>query len=103
VSEVDVMPLVACPECAEDEALEAIGATDTGAPVIRCDACDHEWVRDTTLRCGLCGSSDLRYTPEPLWEKGRGDQRTPAGRIDQFACWSCGARRVTSGDPIPPS
>lgn len=94
------MPLVSCPACGEDEELEAVRVTGEGAPVIRCAACAHEWVRDTTLRCSLCGSADLRHTPEPLWEKGRGEQRTPAGFHDVYACWSCGGRRVTSADPI---
>lgn len=97
------MPLVICPSCGEDDDLEAVARTEDDAPVIRCGACAHEWVRDTTLRCRLCGSSDLRYTPEPLiWERGRGDQRTPTGLRDVYACWSCGGRRVTSDEPIPP-
>lgn len=96
------MPLVACPSCGEDDDLHAAPHGDSGqARAVRCGACGHEWVRDPSLRCRLCGSTDLRYTPEPLWEKGRGDQRTPAGRRDAYACWSCGGRRVTSSKPIP--
>lgn len=95
------MPLVACPRCGEDEDLDASRDPRSEEVTIRCGACGNEWVRDAQRRCRLCGSSDLRYTPEPLWEKGRGDQRTPAGRRDAYACWDCGGRRVTSNDPIP--
>lgn len=97
------MPLVACPACGEDEELTASERAASGAVTIRCNSCGHEWVRDPSLRCRLCGSEDLRYTPEPLWEKGRGEQRTPAGRRDAYACWTCGGRRVTSSNPVPAS
>ncbi|MDP8961125.1 MAG: hypothetical protein M3N32_05855 [Actinomycetota bacterium] len=93
------MPVVACPRCGEEEELRARHAADEPLTVA-CGSCRHEWVRDPRLRCRLCGSTDLRYTPEPLWEKGRGDQRTPAGRRDQYTCWSCGGRRVTSTNPL---
>ena len=68
---------------------------------LTCDACGADWQRDPTARCGLCGSDVLIYTPKPLWEKGRGDQRTPAGRIDAYYCVDCGGRDVTSSNPIP--
>jgi hypothetical protein len=45
-------------------------------------------------------TSDAR-TPKALWEKGRGDQRTPAGEIAAYACWNCGGRDVTSSTPVP--
>lgn len=94
------MPLVSCSRCGEDEELVA-RPSETGEVLVRCESCGHEWSRDTALRCGICGSTDLRYTPQPLWEKGRGDQRTPAGRRDHYACWACGGRDVTSANPIP--
>lgn len=96
------VPLVACPRCGEDEELDAVRSGDSDAVVeIVCGTCAHRWLRDTGLRCRLCGSADLRYTPKPLWEKGRGEQRTPAGRQDAYACWSCGGRDVTSSNPDP--
>lgn len=94
------MPLIQCPQCGEDDDLHARRGDD-GPVTVVCGSCGHGWMRDSTLRCQLCGSTDLRYTPEPLWEKGRGDQRTPAGKIDQYACWTCGGRRVTSAEPVP--
>lgn len=97
------MPLVACPSCGEDEELSASRRGESDVVTVHCEKCDHEWVRDPVRRCRLCGSTDLRYTPEPLWEKVRGTQRTPAGWRDVFACWSCGGRRVTSSNPIPAS
>lgn len=96
------MPLVECPRCGEDEDLEVVARRTDTQTELRCGSCGHQWVRDSELRCRLCGSTDLRYTPEAtVWEKGRGDQRTPAGISDAYACWDCGGRRVTSNDPLP--
>lgn len=48
------------------------------------------------------GASDLR--PRPLWERGRGEQHTPAGRIDADDCPHGGGRGVTSRNPsVPPA
>lgn len=69
---------------------------------LHCEACGHRWERDVTRRCRLCGSDDIRLTPEPLWEKGRGEQRTPAGFRDAYACNACGGRDVLSGSPTAP-
>ncbi|HUG88367.1 MAG TPA: hypothetical protein VMP42_06335, partial [Actinomycetota bacterium] len=88
-----------CPSCGEEERLE--GSRRDGSVEIACLSCGHRWERDTRRRCGLCGSEDLRYTPEPLWERGRGQQRTPAGRRDAWACNDCGGRDVTSSEPRP--
>lgn len=92
--------MIACPHCGEDEELEPVGRSDDCSVELSCGSCGHRWVRDTVRRCRLCGSTDLRYTPRPLWEKGRGDQRTPAGKRDAYACWSCGGRDVTSSNPV---
>lgn len=93
------MPQLTCPNCGEDDNLS--GERDADAIVITCGACAASWDRDTTLRCGLCGSTELAYTPKPLWTSGRGEQRTPAAERPAYACWSCGGRDVTSGDPVP--
>jgi len=94
------MLLIACPRCGEED---RIAGTPDEAGVIRmsCEACGAAWERDVRLRCRLCGSENLLYTPRPLWEKGRGDQHTPAGRFDAYACGDCGGRDVTSGRPLP--
>lgn len=94
------MPTIVCPSCGDDENLSG-SRRPTGELEVTCLACDTRWDRDTERRCALCGSTDLEYTPRPLWEKGRGDQRTPAGRIAAYACWSCGGRDVTSARPVP--
>jgi len=94
------MGIIICPECGEDDDLSGTRRMDGGLQ-ITCAACDHVWDRDMRLRCGLCGSDDLSYAPKPLWEKGRGDQRTPAGRIDAYHCHACGGRDVTSSNPVP--
>jgi len=90
---------IACPDCGERERMTGIRNGQTIELV--CDRCGVRWERDPTLRCRLCGSDTLRYTPRPLWERGRGEQRTPAGRIDAYSCDSCGGRDVTSSHPTP--
>jgi hypothetical protein len=65
------LPEISCPSCGETEHLR--GRRETKGLVITCDACGARWERDVRRRCRLCGSEDLRYTPQPLWERGRGD------------------------------
>ncbi len=84
---------IACPACGEADRLS--GSRSGEVIALSCDACGHRWERDTRPSCRHCGSHDLRYTPKPLWEKGRGDQRTPAGRYDAYACNACGETDVT--------
>ena len=84
-----------CPRCEESERIEGERREDT--IVLTCAACGKRWERDTSKRCRSCGSDNLRYTPRPLWEKGRGEQRTPAGRIDAYFCNDCG-----DTDAVPP-
>ena len=91
------LPEISCASCGETEHLR--GRRETKGLVITCDACGARWERDVRRRCRLCGSEDFRYTPQPLWERGRGDQWTPAGRVDAWACNSCGGRNVTSAEP----
>jgi hypothetical protein len=94
------MPVIACPACDEDEDLTGAAQPD-GTVEITCGRCAHAWERGAEPTCRLCGSTDLVRTAKPLWEKGRGDQHTPAGRIATFRCHTCGGRNVTSGDPVP--
>lgn len=91
------MPEISCPSCGERDRLE--GRRSDPTIEIECGSCGAVWERDASPRCGLCGSTDLDYTPEPLWERGRGEQRTPAGRLDAWACRSCGGQDVTSSTP----
>ncbi|HUG75400.1 MAG TPA: hypothetical protein VMM81_06995 [Acidimicrobiia bacterium] len=88
---------IACPECGEQELLTGIRRDD--AIAVECGACGAAWTRDTTMKCGLCGSERVAYAPKPLWERGRGEQRTPAGRIDSYSCSDCGGYDVTSANP----
>jgi hypothetical protein len=94
------MPAVICPRCGEDDKLSGERRPD-GTLEVTCLACGTVWDRDAERRCRVCGSDDLEYTPKALWEKGRGDQRTPAGEIAAYACWNCGGRDVTSSTPVP--
>ncbi len=82
------MEAVTCPECDESERLR--GERTGDAITVHCEACGHKWNRDLTARCRSCGSDRVVYAPRPLWEKGRGEQRTPAGRIDAYHCAECG-------------
>ena len=94
------MPIITCPACGEDDDLAGSERPD-GTLQITCGACGATWDRDMRPRWRLCGSDDLSYAPKPLWEKGRGDQRTPAGRIDAYQCHACNGWDVTSSNPIP--
>ncbi|HUP18130.1 MAG TPA: hypothetical protein VM848_19025 [Acidimicrobiia bacterium] len=89
------MPQIACPTCGETENLTGTRA-DNGTITIDCGACGHTWERDARLRCRLCGADNLEYSPRPLWEKVRGNQKTPAGRYDAYTCLECGGQDVTS-------
>lgn len=93
------MPAIACPACNEEERLTGHRRADDTVEVT-CDVCGAKWERGGR-RCGLCGSNDLGYAPRALWEKGRGDQHTPAGRIDAYRCHACGGFDVTSRNPRP--
>ncbi len=95
-----MMQEIACPSCGESERLR--GAR-RGGPVVElvCEVCGATWERDARPRCRICGSDDLRYAPEPLWERGRGEQRTPAGRRQAYDCYACGAKDVTSARARP--
>lgn len=93
------MPAITCPACGEEDRLSGERRADD-ALEITCEACGTVWER-SHRRCALCGSDDLAYTPKALWEKGRGDQHTPAGRIDSYRCYVCGGFDVTSSTPKP--
>lgn len=95
------MALVICPNCGEADDLRGDHRSD-GVTEVTCERCGTVWERHSERRCGLCGSKDLEYTPKPLWERGRGEQRTPAGEIPAYACWTCRSRDVTSDNPTPP-
>lgn len=94
------MAVVACPACGETEELTGT-RNDEGTLEVHCEVCGADWQRNPERRCRLCGSTDLAYSPKPLWERGRGDQRTPAGQIPAYACWACGGADVTSATPRP--
>jgi len=82
------MRTVACPVCDESERLS--GERSGEAITVTCGTCGHTWDRDLSAHCRSCGSDRVVYAPRPLWEKGRGDQRTPAGRFDAYHCAACG-------------
>ena len=97
---------VACPKCGEAERLIGIGGGKTIHIV--CEACGHNWVRDTEPKCGYCGAGAdrLEYSPIPLWSAGRGTMRTPAGERPAWHCKDCERPDVTrprsDDDEAPP-
>ena len=92
------MPDISCPSCGERERLRG-APRDDGVVELVCEACGTSWERDARPTCRLCGSDDLQYVPRPLWERGRGKQRTPAGRRDAYDCYACGGKDVTFATP----
>lgn len=96
------MPAVACPTCHESERLSGKRRPDRSLE-ITCLVCGAVWQRDATPRCSNCGSIDLAYTPRPLWAKGRGEQHTPAGRIDAYTCRACDTQNATASTPREPA
>jgi ribosomal protein L40E len=93
------MAEIHCPACGESDRIT--GARRGEVIELHCEACGARWERDPTRRCRKCGSDNLRYTPRPLWEKGRGDQRTPAGRFDAWMCNDCGETDATAPGELP--
>lgn len=92
---------VSCPSCAATRGLKGERRDDV-VIVVRCGRCGTTWERDPSRpRCVLCGSDNVVYAPQPLWEKGRGDQRTPAGKRDAYRCYACGAVDATSSTARP--
>ncbi len=89
------MLLIQCPACGEHDRISG-GPPAGGIIPMTCLACGADWERDVRRRCRRCGSEHLEYTPRPLWEKGRGDQQTPAGRFDAYTCVTCGEPDATS-------
>jgi len=98
------VPMVACPDCGEDEELTGRRIDDGGRQQLEltCEKCGASWFRDGAPRCGLCGSEDIEGIPtSTLQEKGRGDQWAPSGIRPVFYCWACRGDDVTSSRPRP--
>jgi hypothetical protein len=94
------VPLVACPQCGEDE--ELAGERDGETIILTCGSCGTAWDRDTRLVCLLCGSEEIEGIPtSTLEEAGRGDQRTPSGIRLVYYCFSCQSDDVRSSSPRP--
>jgi hypothetical protein len=98
------VPMVACPDCGEDEELIGRQIDVDGAHQLQltCERCGASWLRDGTPRCARCGSDDIEGIPtSTLQEKGRGDQWAPSGIRLVFYCWACRGDDVTSSRPKP--
>jgi hypothetical protein len=94
------MPVVACPQCLEDDELS--GARHDDRIVITCGRCGTTFDRDTTPTCRLCGGVDLEPVhTSTLREAGRGEQWAPSGVRVAWFCWDCTGRDVTSPSPVP--
>lgn len=93
------MPMIACPNCGEDEDLtgERLGEAIT----LTCGACDLRWNRDTEPVCALCGSTDIEgIATSTLEEHGRANVRAPSGIRLAYYCWNCRGKDVTSSEPL---
>lgn len=87
------MTSVVCPACGEDDRLR--GQRTGDVIQVACEACGHSWDRDLRPRCFNCQSENLSYRPQPLFSKGRGTMRTPAGQRDSWDCDECGQSDCT--------
>lgn len=94
------MPVIACPNCGEDDDL--VGEPRGDTIVLRCLSCGERWDRETRISCGLCGAADVEGVPtSTLEEAGRAGVRTPSGIRLVYYCWSCRGNDVTSSQPLP--
>ena len=98
------MPLVACPNCAEDENL--LGETVDGVITITCGECGCVWERDLTPRCPTCGRTDVRQAMQAILDKSRGTQLSIQSMKVVWLCPECDperlARYIDSNVPLPP-
>lgn len=84
------MSAIACPACGETVRLR--GERDGGAVRIRCEACDHLWLRDPD-GCPACGERKVADLREPLYQKARGTQQSIIGYHIVKECYGCGHRQ----------
>ena len=98
------MPLVTCPNCAEDANL--LGETVDGTITITCGECGCVWDRDLTPRCPTCGRTDVRQAMQAILDKSRGTQLSIQSMKAVWLCPECDpellARYIDSNVPLPP-
>ncbi len=96
------MPLVECPVCGEDEALD--GRRGEATIAITCGSCGQQWERSLSPICPVCGGGDLEEVPVAIVEKSRGTQLSVVGIRVVPLCWVCDAgtvRRWQANRPNP--
>jgi rubredoxin len=82
-----------CPECGDSERLK--GSQSPEGIRIRCDACGHEWLRDSEPeRCATCGGTDLVRRRQALTQYSRGTQLSIVGMGEIMLCHACDAEMV---------
>ena len=81
-----------CPSCHETDDLH--GTRDDDVIHLRCGRCGHEWPRDLTARCEICGGDDLQTVPLAIVEKGRGTQLSVVGTRPIDLCSRCDATKL---------
>ena len=93
---------IACPECAETEALRGVRLEDRIS--LHCEACGHSWDRHLVPVCRQCGGDDMQAVPLAILEKGRGTQLSVVGTRTIHLCSQCDAttlRRYHDNRPNP--
>jgi len=98
------VPLVACPNCHEDENL--FGSTVDDTITITCGECGCVWDRDLTPRCERCGRTDVRDALQAIVDKSRGTQLSIQSMRLIRLCPDCDAEKLAdylqSNSPLPP-
>lgn len=98
------MPLVACPNCEEDENLRGDNVDNT--ITITCGECGAVWERDLTPRCSSCDSSEVRPALQAILDKSRGTQLSIQAMKVVWLCPDCDADTLRSyldsNVPLPP-
>ena len=83
---------IRCPRCDETENLR--GSREGDVIELLCGHCGHEWPRDLTARCEVCGGDDLQTVPLAIVEKSRGTQLSVVGTRPIDLCSRCDATKL---------
>ncbi|MGI8773844.1 MAG: hypothetical protein ACR2KQ_02335 [Actinomycetota bacterium] len=86
-----------CRQCGEDADLT--GRRTGGTIEIRCNRCDHSWIRDVDPACPTCGGGDLRPFKEPLIQRARGNAYSIVGERLVHLCEVCDADEIARRAP----
>ena len=83
---------IRCPNCGEQESLA--GRRDGDLILLVCERCNHQWERDPSPACPICGNRELRAVPLAILEKARGTQLSVIGTRTIHLCPDCDAETL---------